>query len=162
MTISMIAAVAENGAIGRDNQLLWHLPNDLKFFKEKTRGHHVIMGRHTFQSLDKPLPNRVNIVVTRDENYKPEGCLTAGSLSQAFAQVQGDEEPFIVGGAQIYEKGMLIANRLYITRVHTAIEGDTHFPDIDLKTWQRVWHEAHPADERHDYAYTFEIYERRK
>jgi len=156
----MIAAVADNRVIGRDNDLIWHLPADLQFFKTTTKGHHIIMGRKTFESLNKPLPYRTNIIVTRQSDYRVEGVLVVRSLDEAIQAVSNDEEPFIVGGAEIYRQGMEIADRIYITRVHGEFEGDTFFPEINEETWKVVKKEFRPKDERNPYDMTFYTYER--
>jgi dihydrofolate reductase len=161
MMISMIAAVADHRVIGKDNDLIWHLPADLQFFKSTTKGHHIIMGRKTFESLNKPLPYRTNIIVTRQANYQVEGAIVVGSLDQAIQSVQNDEEPFIVGGAEIYRQGMEIADRIYITRVHGEFDGDTHFPEIPESEWTVVKKEFRPKDERNAYDMTFYTYERK-
>ena len=161
MKISMIAAVADDRVIGKDNDLIWHLPADLQFFKSTTKGHHIIMGRKTFESLNKPLPYRTNIVVTRQSDYNVEGALVVGSLKEAIQSVQNDEEPFIVGGAEIYRQGMEIADRIYITRVHGEFDGDTHFPEISESEWTVVKKEFRPKDERNAYDMTFYTYERK-
>lgn len=156
----MIAAVADNRVIGRDNDLIWHLPADLQFFKTTTKGHHIIMGRKTFESLNKPLPYRTNIIVTRQSDYRVEGALVVSSLDEAIQAVSNDEEPFIVGGAEIYRQGMEMADRIYITRVHGEFEGDTLFPEINEETWKVVKKEFRPKDERNPYDMTFYTYER--
>lgn len=156
----MIAAVADNRVIGRDNDLIWHLPADLQFFKTTTKGHHIIMGRKTFESLNKPLPYRTNIIVTRQSDYRVEGALVVSSLDEAIQAVSNDQEPFIVGGAEIYRQGMEMADRIYITRVHGEFEGDTLFPEINEETWKVVKKEFRPKDERNPYDMTFYTYER--
>lgn len=158
--VSAIVAAAENNAIGKDNQLLWHLPNDLRFFKRTTSGHPIIMGRKTFESVGKPLPNRRNIVVTRQPDYAVEGGDVVHSIQAALALCAENAEVFIVGGAEIYKQALAILGRIYITRVHTEVAGDTFFPDIDEQDWVLVSEEFHAPDERHAYAYTFMVYER--
>lgn len=160
MTISMIAAVAENGIIGKDNDLIWHLPADLQHFKNTTKGHHVIMGRKTYESMNKPLPHRTNIIVTRQADYRVDGAIVVGSLGAALKEVWNDEEPFIVGGAEIYRQGMELADRIYITRIHEEFDGDTKFPEISSSVWKVVKKEFRPKDERNAYDMTFITYER--
>lgn len=158
--ISMIVAADENNLIGKDNQLIWHLPDDLKFFKEKTSGHCIIMGRHTFESVGKPLPNRTNIIITRDKNYLAEGCKVVHSLEDALELAKEDENPFIVGGEQIYRLALPVADRIYLTRVHHEFEGDRHFPELG-EEWVETESVPHAANEKHEFAFTFKTYERR-
>ena len=161
MTLSMIVAASENNAIGKDNDLLWHLPKDLKYFKETTKGHHIIMGRKTFDSVGKPLPGRTNIVISRREDFNPEGVVRANNLENAIELVEDDQEPFIVGGAQIYEQALDYVDRVYLTRVHAHVNGDTHFPELDPDEWQRVLHENHKKDDHHAFDFSFEVWERK-
>lgn len=158
--ISMIVAAAENNVIGKDNQLIWHLPDDLRFFKQKTSGHCIIMGRHTFESVGKPLPKRTNIIITRDKNYTIEGCHVVHSLEDALELAKEDENPFIVGGEQIYRLALPIADEVFLTRVHAEFEGDRHFPELD-DTWIETATEFHPADEKHEHSFTFKTYRKR-
>ena len=153
-------AAAENGAIGKDNQLLWHLPNDLKFFKRTTTGHPIIMGRKTYDSVGKPLPNRRNIVITRQPDYVIDGAEVVHSLAEALALCATAAEVFIVGGAEIYRQALSVARQVYLTRVHAHVEGDSFFPALDEKEWTLMAAENHPKDERHAYSYTFMKYER--
>ena len=125
MIISIVVAVSENGVIGKDNKLIWHLPVDLKFFKDKTSGHHIIMGRKTYESVGRPLPNRVNIVISRSADYIAEGCIVVNSIKEAIGAVVDDSEVFICGGAEIYKEALDVADRMYLTRVHHEFEGDT-------------------------------------
>ena len=147
MTISIIVAIGENNAIGKNNQLLWHLPADLKHFKQTTSGHSVIMGRKTFDSVGKPLPNRRNIVVTR-QDIKIEGCEVVKSIEEAIALCEGEEEIFIVGGAEIYKLAMDKTNKIYLTIVHKMFDADTFFPEIDFKKWAEIRHDDHQPDEK--------------
>ena len=158
--ISMIVAADENNVIGKDNQLIWHLPDDLKFFKQKTSGHCIIMGRHTFESVGKPLPNRTNIIITRDQNYTAEGCQVVHSLEDALELAKEDDNPFIVGGEQIYRLALPMADQVYLTRVHHEFEGDRHFPELGDE-WVKTESIPHAADEKHQYAFTFKTYEKR-
>lgn len=159
--ISLVVAIASNRAIGKDNQLLWHLPNDLKFFKKTTTGHAVIMGRRTFESIGKALPNRRNIVVTRQTDYQADHIETVPSVKEALALCTGDDEVFVIGGGQLYEHTLSVADRVYLTRVEANIEGDTFFPELPEDEWERISAETHPADDRHAYSYAFEIWKRK-
>lgn len=160
--VSAIVAAADNNAIGKDNELLWHLPNDLRFFKRTTSGHAIIMGRKTYESVGKPLPNRRNLVVTRQKDYVLEGAEVVHSLEAALARCMNEGEVFIVGGAEIYRQALPVTHRVYLTRVHAELPGDAYFPDLDERDWVLVSEEKHDPDERHAYGYTFQVYERRK
>lgn len=159
--ITLIAAVAENNALGKDNQLLWHLPDDFKRFKSVTTGHYIIMGRKTFESFPKPLPNRTHVIITRQEYKAPEGCIVVDSLHKAIAACPKEEETFVIGGGEIYKQSIEIADKLDITKVHQSFEADTFFPEIDLNIWKLVSEEFHSKDERHPTDFTFETYLRR-
>lgn len=161
--ISLVVAVAENNVIGKDNKLLWHLPNDLKFFKNTTWGMPVIMGRKTFDSMGKPLVGRRNIVITRQSGWKQEDVSVVGSLEEAIDAVRKTDalEGYIIGGGQVYEQSISLADKIYLTRVHTAIEGDTFFPSIDTEIFSLVSSLPFEADEKHAFPYTFEIWERK-
>ena len=160
--ITIIAAVAENNALGIDNQLIWHIPADLKRFKKVTSGHDVIMGRNTYESLGKPLPNRTNIVITRNKNYKAEGCIVVHSLNDAIYKASKDENPFILGGAQIYAEAINIADKLDLTFVHESFEADAFFPKIDKTIWKEESREDFFASETNKYNYSFVTYIKRK
>jgi len=160
MILSIIAAVSENDVIGKDNKLIWHLPVDLRFFKEKTLGHHVIMGRKTFESVGRPLPNRVNIVISRSEGFTADGCLVVHSLKDAIENVVDDSEAFICGGAEIYKQALQIADMMYLTRVHHKFEGDTFFPEFDSKVWLENERKRFNPDEKNKYACSFITYKR--
>lgn len=168
MTITVIAAVAENGVIGRDNDVPWHLPKDLKRFKELTTGHTVIMGRKTFDSIDRrPLPNRRCIIVTRNPDYQPAGVETADSVETALQKAgkaggAGDDHVFVAGGRKIYEAALALADEVQLTRVHAEVEGDVFFPALPPEQWDMVETDRHEADERHAHAFTFQRYVRRK
>jgi dihydrofolate reductase len=167
MIVSLIVAAAENNAIGKDNQLLWHLPNDMKFFKNTTWGMPVVMGRKTYDALaGEPLPGRFNFVITRQADWRPrnEKVTVTATLQQALqAAVATDcKEAFVIGGGQIYAEAMPIADRIYMTRVHAVLEGDTYFPPIDEKEWQLRDNRDFPVDEKHAYAYSFQVWERKK
>lgn len=159
--ITLIAAVAENNALGKDNQLLWHLPDDFKRFKNITSGHHIIMGRKTFESFPKPLPNRIHVIITRQKDYQPEACLIVDSLAKAISVCPKDEELFIIGGGEIYNQSIEMADKLDITRVHHTFDADTFFPEIDLTKWKLTSEEYHPKDEKHRFDFTFETYLRK-
>lgn len=159
MIISIVVAAAENNAIGKNNQLLWHLPNDLKFFKNTTWGMPVIMGRKTFESVNKPLPGRFNIVITRQADWKADGVITAADLNDAIAKAAETncKEAFVIGGGEIYKQAMESANILYLNRVHTVIENaDTFFPEVDETKWQMVSIEEFESDQKHAYPYSFQ------
>ncbi|MCK4561753.1 MAG: dihydrofolate reductase [Flavobacteriaceae bacterium] len=156
--ITIIAAVAKNNALGKDNQLIWHLPADLKRFKKVTLGHHIIMGRKTFESLGKPLPNRTTIIITRNTNYLAEGCIIVNSLDEAINAAKADENPFILGGAEIYKQALEIADVLDLTFVHYEFEADAFFPKIDFSNWKEVSREDFKADDKNKYNYSFVKY----
>ncbi|WP_458629299.1 dihydrofolate reductase [Winogradskyella sp. PC D3.3] len=158
----MIVAEGEDNAIGKDNDLIWHLSDDLKHFKALTNGHHIIMGRKTFESFPKPLPNRTHIVITRQEDYKaPLGVIVVNSLEDALDAARKDKQPFIIGGGEIYRQAMPLVDKLEITRVHATFENaDTFFPQIDETKWQEVSRTKHEADEKHAYAFSFITYVR--
>lgn len=156
--ITLIAAVAEQNALGKDNKLIWHLPSDLKRFKQVTLNHHIIMGRKTFESLGKPLPNRTSVIITRNPNYKAEGCIVVGSLNEALEVAKEDTNPFIIGGAEIYKQSILMADQLDLTFVHHYFEADAFFPEIDPLIWQETFREDHKADDKNKYDYSFVSY----
>lgn len=156
--ITIIAAIANNNALGKDNQLIWHLSADLKRFKKLTTGHYIIMGRKTFESIGKPLPNRTTIIITRNKNYKQEGCLVANSLESAIKMVENDTSPYIVGGAQIYNEAIKVVDKMDITLIHHDFEADVFFPKIDLTIWKESWREDHKADGKNKYNYSFVTY----
>ncbi len=158
--ITIIAAIAENNALGKDNQLIWHLPADLKRFKKVTLNHHIIMGRKTFESLGKPLPNRTTIIITRDPYYSAENCIITHSLEEAIDAAKEDENPFILGGADIYGQAIEIADRLDLTFVHHPFEADVFFPKIDRSLWKETLRNDFKADDKNSYDYSFVIFER--
>jgi dihydrofolate reductase len=135
--ISLIAAVSENGVIGKDGKLPWYIPEDLKHFKKLTTGNVVIMGRKTYESLIKPLPNRVNIVITREKGKTFNGCITVNSIEEAIRKAGNDKEIFIIGGGEVYKKSLKFANKVYLTKIHKHIEGDTYFPTLN-KNWKEI------------------------
>ncbi|WP_282018130.1 dihydrofolate reductase [Salegentibacter mishustinae] len=159
--ITMIAAAAENNALGKDQDLVWHLPDDFKRFKKLTTGHHIIMGRKTFETFPKPLPNRTHIVITRKDNYLKKDATVVSSLDKALEFAKNDEQPFIIGGGEIYKSGMEVADKIELTRVHGTFDADTFFPEIDEEKWKLVAEEFHPKDEKHDYAFTYLTYVRK-
>lgn len=159
MKVSIIVAIAENNAIGKNNQLLWHLPADLKHFKDITGGHSIIMGRKTFDSVGKPLPRRRNIVVTR-QPITIEGCEVVNSIEAGLELCSGEDEVFIGGGAEIYRQAMHLTGRIYLTIVHKRFEADTFFPDINPAEWEEVSREYHAPDEKNSLPYSFITYER--
>jgi len=166
MKISLVWAMAQNRVIGRNNQLPWYLPEDLKYFKRITLGKPVIMGRKTFDSIGKPLPGRTNIVVTRNRDWSFEGVRTVDSLEAAWelcenqAIVDGTEEAMIIGGAEIYRQAMPLADRLYLTEVHADVEGDATFPEFDRSQWQEIAREDFEASGPNPYNYSFIILEK--
>ena len=160
MIISIIVAIAENHAIGKDNKLLWYLPNDLKHFKTITSNHTVIMGRKTYDSVGKPLPNRRNVVITR-QHIDISGCEVVNSLDEALSLCKTEEEVFIVGGAEIYRQAMSVTNKIHLTIVHQNFDGDTYFPDIEENTWIETEREDYQPDEKNKLPYSFITLERR-
>jgi dihydrofolate reductase len=160
MTVSIIVAIAENHAIGKNNQLLWHMPNDLKHFKDVTSGRTIIMGRKTFDSVGKPLPRRRNIVVTRQDITIP-GCEVVKSIEDGIALCKGEDEVFIGGGAEIYRQAMHLTDRIYLTIIHKSFDADTFFPEIDKNEWKDVSREDFQPDEKNPLAYSFITLERR-
>ncbi|HEY9559320.1 MAG TPA: dihydrofolate reductase [Anseongella sp.] len=161
MNLSILAAKAANNVIGKSNQLIWHMPADLKHFRELTTGSTVIMGRKTFESIGKPLPNRHNIVVTRQKDYPAPGCEVVGSLDEAVQISHQEENVFILGGGEIYRQSMEIAGTLYITEIHATFEGDTFFPPIDTAVWVETFREDHEANEKYPYDFSFVTYQRK-
>lgn len=159
--VTIIAAAAENNALGKNNDLVWHLPDDFKRFKQFTSGHHIIMGRKTFESFPKPLPNRTHIVITRNKNYQKEGAVVVHSIKEALQLAKTDPQPFIIGGGEIYKQGMEVADKIELTRVHATPEADTFFPEIDENRWECISEEYHPKDDRHEFAFTYLTYVRK-
>ena len=155
--ITIIAAIAKNNALGKDNDLIWYLPADLKRFKKITTGHHILMGRNTFESIGKPLPNRTTIIITRNKNYFKDGCLVAHSIEEAIKLVENDDAIFIIGGAQIYKEAIEkdLVDQLDITQVHQEFEADVFFPKIDSKIWKETSREDFKADEKNKFDYSF-------
>lgn len=164
MIVSAIVAAANNRVIGRDNQIPWYLSSDLKYFKKKTLGHYVIMGRKSYDSIGRPLPKRTNVIVTRNLFYTAENCLVTHSVEEALelALDNGETEVFIIGGAEIYKLSLPYLDKLYLTKVDAEIEGHVYFPELDWNEWTEISTEAHQADEKNDHDYTFCIYERKQ
>lgn len=164
MKVSIIVATSLNHAIGKDNQLLWHLPADLKFFKTTTMGCPVVMGRKTFQSIGRTLPGRQNVVITRDKIFNADGqydLTVVGSIDEALVKLHSEKEVFILGGGEIYKQSIDSVDTIYITLVHTVIDGDVYFPEIDKAKFDLVWEEKHLADEKNKFDYTFQKFERK-
>jgi dihydrofolate reductase len=165
MIISLIAALSKNRVIGKNNDLPWRLPDDMKYFMQTTSSHHIIMGRKNYESLPekfRPLPNRTNILVTRQSNYQAPGCTIVHSIPEGIgiAQSSGEDECFIIGGAEIYQMGMQFVHRMYLTEIKAVVQGDTFFPWFDPDDWHETSRTHHAADERHAYAFDFVIYDR--
>ncbi len=158
-TLTLIVAAAENNAIGKGNQMPWHLPNDFKYFKAKTMDHSIVMGRKTFESIGKPLPGRRNIVISRQQDYLPDEVDVANSFQDVFSYCRDEQEVFIIGGAQIYQQALPLANKVLLTRVHTQIlDADAFFPALNEEEWQLESSEPHLQDDKHAFNYTFEVY----
>lgn len=162
MHLSIIVAISENGVIGRGGKLPWRLPGDLRRFKQRTTGHTIIMGRRTWESIGRPLADRRMVVISRQKDYDAAGCQVVSSLDDALAIARqaGDDEAFVIGGAELYRLALPQADRFYLTRVHTSVEGDTSLPEFDLSKWRLLESEQHGADADNEFAYTFEVYER--
>lgn len=159
--ITLIAAAGENNELGKDNDLVWHLPDDFKHFKTQTSGHFIIMGRKTFESFPKLLPNRTHVIITRNENYKVADALVVSSLEEAFKLAEEDPQPFVIGGGEIYHLALPHAQRIELTRVHGSFEADAYFPEIPEAEWELINEEYHEQDDRHNYAFTFQTYVRK-
>ncbi|MBE7652125.1 dihydrofolate reductase [Tenacibaculum finnmarkense] len=162
--ITIIAAIAKNNALGKGNDLIWHLPADLKRFKKVTSGHHILMGRNTFESIGKPLPNRTSVIISRNKNYVKEGCLIADSIEKAIDLSKDETDIFIIGGAQIYKQALEnnLVDKLDICLVHQEFEADVFFPKIDLNIWEQTAREDFKADEKNKYDYSFVSYIKKK
>jgi dihydrofolate reductase len=157
--LTLIAATSTNNALGKDNQLVWHLPDDFKRFKTLTSEHYIIMGRKTFESFPKPLPNRTHVIITRQSDYiAPEGCIVVSSLEEAIKVCPKNEEIFIIGGGEIYKQAIDLADKVELTRVHTTVEADTFFPEINPEQWELVFEELHLKDEKHVFDFTFQTF----
>jgi dihydrofolate reductase len=159
MIKSIIVAKAKNNVIGKDNSLIWHMPHDLKHFKTTTSGHYVLMGRKSFESLGKPLPNRLNVIITRNRQYSAEACIVEHSLADALqlAKDQKQEEVFILGGGEIYKQALEegLVDKIYLTEIHHEFEGDTYFPELKENTWNEVERTDYEADDENPYPYSF-------
>ncbi|WP_242928526.1 dihydrofolate reductase [Pontibacter vulgaris] len=154
--IAIVVAIADNNVIGKDNQLIWHLPADLKHFKSITMGHPIIMGRKTFDSIGKPLPGRTSIIITRQQDFKAEGCIVVNSVQEAITKGRElDETVCIIGGAEIYKQALPLTDTIYLTRVHHTFEGDTYFPELQPEDWETVSATEHAPDEKNKYKYSF-------
>jgi len=164
--LAIMVAMAANGVIGRDNGLPWHLPEDLRYFKRTTLGKPVIMGRKTFESIGRPLPGRPNIVISRRSDWSVEGVTVVGSLevalrhAQALAAASGAQELMVIGGAQVYAAALALANRLYVTEVHSVVAGDTWFPPMNPLEWREITRQEHPSTADNPYPYAFVVYDR--
>ena len=158
--VTLIAAAGENNELGKDKDLVWHLPDDFKRFKKLTTGHYIIMGRKTFETFPQLLPNRTHVIITRKKDYSPPGTIVVHSVDEAMEVAKEDPQPFIIGGGEIYKLSLGKADAIELTRVHGTFDADTHFPEIDEKNWELIAKEEHPADERHKYSFTYLTYER--
>lgn len=166
MKISMIVARAQNGAIGKNNEMIWHLPDDMQYFKDQTRNHHILMGRKNFDSLPKvfrPLKHRVNLVVTRNKDWQYDGTQVFHDVESAidYARSNNEEELFVIGGGEIYKLCLPYADQLYFTEVYAEFEADAYFPEVDLSQWEEVSRKKHATDEKHQYAFDYVIYQRK-
>jgi dihydrofolate reductase len=160
--LTLIVAAGENDAIGKDNKLIWHLSDDLKRFKVLTSGHSIIMGRKTFETFPKPLPNRKHIVISRQQNYKvPDGVIVVNNLDDAIDAARGDAQPFVIGGGEIYKQAMPFASKIELTRVHESFDADTFFPKVNMSVWNEIDKTFHPKDAQHEYSFSFITYERK-
>ncbi len=171
MVSSLIVAAGSNGAIGGDNKMLWHMPADMRYFKEMTTNNTVIMGRKSYEAIGKPLPNRVNIVISKNEKYKLNGCYTVTSIEEALNLAQKlygnnskttEQQIFVIGGAQIYKLAIPIVDKLYVTEIKGEFEGDAFFDNVDLNIWREASRDSHKKDEKNKYDYNFVVYERKK
>jgi dihydrofolate reductase len=162
MLVSAIVATAHRNVIGHNNQIPWYLPADLAYFKRTTLDHHIIMGRNCFESIGRPLPKRTNIVLTRDPFFTATGVLTAHSLEDALGMAydNDEQEAFIIGGGAVYRDTLDLWDKIYLTEVDLDVEGDVFFPELNPDEWRETWREAHPADEKNEWAYTFRVLER--
>ena len=159
--LSIIVALSENNVVGRENKLPWKLSADLKRLKALTMGHHIIMGRKTWESLGRPLPGRINVVITSDKNYMAEGGVVVHSLVEALEMSSGDNEVFIFGGGKIFKDSLHLVDKIYMTRVHAAIDGDTFFPELRMSEWKEIEREKFKADEKNQFDYSFVTLERK-
>lgn len=163
MIISQIVAKGQNGEIGKDNDLIWKLPNDMKFFKQTTMGHHIIMGRKNYESINMALPGRTSVIITRNTSFKAKNCHVVHSLEEAIdlAKSNGDDEAFIIGGGEIYKQSLDITDKIYLTEVHEKFDADAFYPILDSKNWKELERVDHYKDDRHPHDYTFVTLEKR-
>jgi dihydrofolate reductase len=161
MIISLIAAIGKNRVIGKNNSLPWKLPADMKRFRELTTGKPIIMGRKTFESIGKPLPNRTNIIITHDQNYKAEGCIIAHSIEEALKAAESNKEVMIIGGSQIYKEFLPKANKMYLTLIDADFDGNAYFPEYKVEEWKETAYEEHERDKDNQYSYTFVVLTRK-
>ena len=163
--ITLIAAAAENNALGKNNEMIWHLPDDFKRFKKLTSGHFIIMGRKTYESLDGPLTNRTHIIITRQENYAEKVdancCIVVDNIEDAIAKSASEDETFVIGGGEIYKLALPLADKIELTRVHGTFEADAYFPEIDENKWNLVNEDYHPKDEKHNFDFTYQTFMKR-
>lgn len=160
--VTLIAAAGEDNELGKDKDLVWHLPDDFKRFKALTTGHHILMGRKTFETFPDLLPNRTHVVITRRKDYHPEGTIVVHSVEKALEIAKDDPQPFVIGGGEIYKLSMEKADKIELTRVHGTFEADTFFPEISPSKWELVSSTFHEKDERHKFSFTYETYERKR
>jgi dihydrofolate reductase len=158
--LTLIAAAGENNELGKDQDLVWHLPDDFKRFKELTTGHHIIMGRKTFETFPKPLPNRTHVVITNKKDYHPEAAIVVHSMEEAIEVAKDDPQPFVIGGGEIYKLALAKADKIELTRVHGTFDADTYFPEFNEQEWRITASTFHPKDAKHDYAFTYLTYQR--
>ncbi len=162
MIVSLVAAASENNVIGKNNTLPWRMPADMKFFKNLTINHTVVMGRKTYESMGKPLPGRKNIIITRNKDFKADGCIVLGSFPEVLEYCKTESEIFVIGGAEIYHQLISKADKIYLTRIHSKFEGDAYFPDIQANEWEETLRSSFTADEKNPYSYSFLEFLRRK
>ena len=161
MIISLIAAMSRNRVIGKNNKLPWDMPADMNYFRNMTKNKPVIMGRKPYESIGRPMPDRINIIITRDKEYKAEGCIVVSNVDDALKSVKGNKEVMVIGGAQIYKEFLPKADRIYLTIIDEEIEGDTYFPEFNKDEWKETKREEHKADKKNPYPYTFLVLERK-
>lgn len=160
MKVSLIVAMAKNRVIGAENRIPWHLPNELRLFKSLTMGHHIVMGRKTYESINRLLPGRTTVIVTRQRDYTVPGAIVAHSVEEALDACKGDDECFVIGGADLFREALPFADRLYLTVVDAEPAGDTFMPAVDMADWRETQCESFPADEKHPHAYRYTVFER--
>jgi dihydrofolate reductase len=160
--VSLIVAMAKNRVIGADNKIPWHLPSELKLFKSLTMGHHIVMGRRTYESINRLLPGRTTVIVTRQRDYAVPGAIVAHSVQEAVEACRGDEEIFVIGGADLFRETLPIVDRIYLTIVDAEPEGDTFMPEFDMSEWSETSAQSVRADDKHAYGYRFAVLDRRR